>query len=91
MIVDLFVLDLAGANLVLGIQWFKSVGKVLSDYTDMAIEFDWQGHRIRWMGESLISDEPYSTNELKNLATTSVNAFFCMPQYVANSELLNDT
>lgn len=37
MLDDLFVLDLAGANLVLGIRWFKSVGKVLSDYTDMAI------------------------------------------------------
>ena len=32
-IVDLYVLSIAGANVILGVQWLKSLGPVLTDYT----------------------------------------------------------
>lgn len=37
MVMDLFLFDLARANMVLGIEWFKSVSRVLSDYANMLL------------------------------------------------------
>lgn len=82
MTINMFVLNMEGANLVLGIQWFKIVGSILSNYTGMNIEFNWNGERIKWMGESILSDEQLSKNEMNSLATTTAGAFFCRFEYV---------
>lgn len=84
MIIDLFILDMVGANLVLRIQWFKRVGFVLSNYIDISIQFRWMGKEVTWVRESGLSNEAYSTNELKNLATTTTYSFFCRFEFVGD-------
>jgi len=37
--VDLYVLPIAGANVILGIQWLQSLGPVLADYNTLTIQF----------------------------------------------------
>lgn len=37
--VDFHVLPLRGANLVLGVQWLKSLGPILMDYNDLTMKF----------------------------------------------------
>jgi len=37
--VDLFVLPLSGADLVLGIQWLKSLGPILTDFETLTMKF----------------------------------------------------
>lgn len=37
--VDFHVLPLCGADLVLGIQWLKCLGSVLTDYNDLMMKF----------------------------------------------------
>ncbi|KAL5133625.1 hypothetical protein HKD37_03G006918 [Glycine soja] len=37
--VDLHVLPIAGANVVLGVQWLKSLGPVLTDYNTLCMKF----------------------------------------------------
>lgn len=37
--INLHVLPLCGANLVLGVQWLKSLGPVLTDYNDLTMKF----------------------------------------------------
>lgn len=38
--VELFLLPFAGSNIVLGVQWMKTVGKILTDYNDLTMEFE---------------------------------------------------
>ena len=37
--VDLYVLPIVGANIVLGVQWLKTLGPVLTDYSLMTMKF----------------------------------------------------
>lgn len=74
--IDLFLLNMDGANLVLGIEWHKIVGSVLSNYNDMSVQFNWMGETVTWVGEAIVSDDTYSTNELKSLVATTTSAFF---------------
>lgn len=42
-IVDLHVLPISGANIVLGVQWLKSLGLVLTNYNTLSMQFFYQG------------------------------------------------
>jgi len=84
--IDLFIMNMGGANLFLGIQWIKTVSSVLYNYTDMNIEFNWQGQRVKWVGEKLISEGTLSQHEMKFWAATSVGVFFCRFEYVEELE-----
>ncbi|XP_052203064.1 uncharacterized protein LOC127808530 [Diospyros lotus] len=45
--VDLYVIPLAGVDIVLGVQWLAQLGKVIFDYKQMAMEFTLGGRQVR--------------------------------------------
>ena len=50
-VVDLHVFPLCGANLVLGVQWLKSLGLVLMDYNTLSMKFICDGRIIEFQGD----------------------------------------
>lgn len=50
--VDLHVLPLRSTNLVLGVQWLKSLGPVLTDYNDLMMKFLCEGWIIKLKGNT---------------------------------------
>lgn len=60
------------------------MGRVLSDYANMSMEFTWKGNRVTWVGEPIPSNDPFSMNELKSLVATSTSDFFCKLVLVGN-------
>lgn len=42
-ILDLFLLPMAGANIVIDTQWLKGLGDVVSNYKDLVMKFNWKG------------------------------------------------
>jgi len=50
-IVDLYVLSIAGANVILGVQWLKSLGPVLTDYTKFSMQFFHNGRMVKLQGD----------------------------------------
>lgn len=50
--VDLHILPLCGANLVLGVQWLKSLDPVLTDYNDLSMKFSHGERTIKLKGDS---------------------------------------
>lgn len=50
--VDLHVLPLCGANLVLGVQWLKSLGPVLTDYNKLSMKFMREGRLVKFQGDT---------------------------------------
>nr|XP_016499074.1 PREDICTED: uncharacterized protein LOC107817715 [Nicotiana tabacum] len=47
---DLYVLDLHGAEVVLGVSWLATLGPVVTDYHEHIFEFSLGGNRYRWNG-----------------------------------------
>ncbi|XP_061341279.1 uncharacterized protein LOC133287645 [Gastrolobium bilobum] len=50
-VVDLWIIDLTGLGIILGIMWLSTLGKVIHDYTDLSMEFNWHNQRIILRGE----------------------------------------
>lgn len=49
---DLHVLPISGANVVLGVQWLKSLGSMLTDYNTLSMQFFYDGRLIELKGDN---------------------------------------
>jgi len=67
--VDLFVLPLSGADLVLGIQWLKSLGPVLTDYEFLTMKFMKDGKVVQLKGQTKPNLLEATTAQFKRMAT----------------------
>lgn len=57
---DLFVLPLSCAELVLGVQWLKKLGPVLTDYNKLTMQFLKDGKVVQLVGEPKLGPEEAS-------------------------------
>jgi hypothetical protein len=48
--VDLFVMPLAGHNVILGTLWMGTLGPIVWDFNARAMAFQWEGRNVRWSG-----------------------------------------
>lgn len=51
-VLDLHVLPISSANIVLGVQWLKTLGLVLTDYATLCMQFFHQGRLVELQGEN---------------------------------------
>ncbi|OMO54256.1 Retrotransposon gag protein [Corchorus olitorius] len=65
---DLFLLDISGADLVLGIQWLAQLGPLLADFSIPSISFVHKGSLITLLGQHLQPPTQLSAAQLKKLA-----------------------
>jgi hypothetical protein len=69
-LVDLFVLPLSGAELVLGVQWLKTLGPVLTDYEKLTMSFFREGQLIQLLGQPKPSPSEASLHQFQRLLST---------------------
>ncbi|VFQ61209.1 unnamed protein product [Cuscuta campestris] len=50
--IDLYLLNIHGPDIVLGVQWLQTLGRAAHDYTKMTMEFEWEGRPITLHGDS---------------------------------------
>ncbi|VFQ80644.1 unnamed protein product [Cuscuta campestris] len=50
--VDLYVLAIHGPDVVLGVQWLQTLGKISHYYSEMTMDFTWQGRPITLRGDT---------------------------------------
>lgn len=75
--VDLYVMPLSGANVVLGAQWLKTLGLVLTDYEALTMKFIWDGKLITLNTESGQAAKEISLHQLRRVTTSQrATAFF---------------
>jgi hypothetical protein len=48
--VDLFVMPLAGYDVVLGMHWMATLGPIVWDFTARTMAFQWEGRDVCWRG-----------------------------------------
>jgi len=70
--VDLFVLPLSGVDIVLGVQWLKILGTVLTDYEQLTMQFMKDGSRVLLQGQPKPNPAVASLHQLKCLVATHV-------------------
>jgi hypothetical protein len=68
--VDLFVLPLRGADLVLGVQWLKTLGPIVTDYQHLTMSFTKSGQEITLKGEPKPCPQEASVHQLQRLVAT---------------------
>nr|GLL46158.1 uncharacterized protein LOC109154433 [Ipomoea trifida] len=67
--VHLHVLRIVGLDVVLGVQWLQSLGSVKHDYSKMTMEFHMGSTIVTLKGDSGLSNQPISFNQLQAMVT----------------------
>lgn len=73
---DLHVLPLCGANLVLGVQWLKSLKPVPTDYNDLPTKFMHSGKVIELKDDHDIESNAIITHQLRRIVRTNMSRLF---------------
>ncbi|XP_061359504.1 uncharacterized protein LOC133303598 [Gastrolobium bilobum] len=67
---DLYSLELKGADIVLGIQWLSTLGPILTDYSQLSMNFDHNGNNIQLQGHRPDNPILISSAKLNKLLVT---------------------
>lgn len=68
--IDFYVLPISGADVVLGIQWLKTLGPINTDFNSLSMQFHWNGSTIHLHGITNNKVSEISQTQLKRLEDT---------------------
>ena len=75
--VEAYVLDLKGADIVLGVQWMMKLGEIRTNYQHLTMQFEWNGTNVKLQGERLLKPRALNEKALqKMVASDAVASFF---------------
>ncbi|RZB42389.1 putative disease resistance RPP13-like protein 1 [Glycine soja] len=75
-VVDLHVLPIAGANIVLGVHWLKSLGPVLTDYNSLCMKFLHAGQFVELKGDTEMTLSSLSSYQFHRLLHHQPNGLY---------------
>lgn len=75
-IVDLFILDIREVDIVLGVEWLKGLGPIVTDYESLTMKFIQEGHLVELKGEFEPRPASVSVAQLRRLINTDRAASF---------------
>ncbi|KAH9646732.1 hypothetical protein KPL70_024964 [Citrus sinensis] len=70
-LLDFFLLPIEGPNVVLGIQWLQSLGRISMDYSEMTMKFKWEGQSVILCGDPIPNPNLISFNQFQALLSNS--------------------
>ncbi|XP_027364265.1 uncharacterized protein LOC113871373 [Abrus precatorius] len=74
--IDLNVLPISRADIVLGIQWLKPLGPIVTDYSKMTMCFIKEGHMVEWKVDAPSGPHDISAHQLKLIFQTNSGAAY---------------
>lgn len=67
---DLFVLPISGAELVLGVQWLKTLGPIVTDYDQLTMSFTFNGSSVHLKGVPKPGPSEANLHQLQRMVDT---------------------
>ena len=74
--VEFHILPNCGADVVLGVQWLKTLGPILTDYNTLTMKFILSGQVVELHGDRNISIDAMSSSQLCHLLHTHAASTF---------------
>lgn len=68
---DLFVLEIKGSNIVLGVQWLIELGTIMTNYKELTMQFSLGGKEIKIQGPNMLASTPLRGKTLNKLIMTN--------------------
>ncbi|GAU36702.1 hypothetical protein TSUD_16140 [Trifolium subterraneum] len=88
-LVDLFILPLSGAELVLGVQWLKTLGPIVTDYEKLTMSFCSDGQQIHLTGVPKGNLEEANIHQLHRLLSTDAIDTFLHLHLISPESTIN--
>jgi hypothetical protein len=63
----MFAIDMGGCDIVLGVDWIRTLGPILMDFKDLTMQFDQEGHQYKFQGITAGSPEIISSHRMEKL------------------------
>lgn len=87
LVLDCFILELSGVDVVLGVQWLAQLGNVVSNYRDMTMSFFYGGKQVLLKGKSALElSQLPSKSFCKLLDSDSSHGLYTL-HYIADQEV----
>jgi hypothetical protein len=63
----MFAIDMGGCDIVLGVEWLRTLGPILMDFQNLTMQFDQGGHKHKFQGITAGSPEIISSHRIEKL------------------------
>jgi hypothetical protein len=63
----MFAIEMDGCNIVLGVEWLRTLGPILMDFQNLTMQFDQGGHKYKFQGITAGSPEVISSHRMEKL------------------------
>jgi hypothetical protein len=63
----MFAIDMGGCDIVLGVDWLRTLGPILMDFHNLTMQFDQGGHKHKFQGITAGSPEIISSHRMEKL------------------------
>jgi len=63
----MFAIDMGGCDIVLGVDWLRTLGPILMDFKDLTMQFDPEGHQYKFQGITTGSPKIISSHRMENM------------------------
>jgi len=70
----MFAIDMGGCDIVLGVEWLRTLGPILMDFKELTMQFDQEGQQYKFQGIIVGSPEIISSHRMEKLLKKSHSA-----------------
>jgi hypothetical protein len=63
----MFSIDMGGCDIVLGVEWLRTLGPILMDFKELTMQFQQEGQKYQFQGLTVGSPEIISSHRMENL------------------------
>jgi hypothetical protein len=63
----MFSIDMGGCDIVLGVEWLRTLGPILMDFKELTMQFNQEGQQYKFQGITTGSPEIISSHRMENL------------------------